>query len=67
MGALAKWVANSPLTVKQIAASLDVNRVTLHRYMSGALMPGPAVAMAIERMTGGTVTCSILAQEHGRQ
>lgn len=58
---LAEWINSQAETVEELASRLGVHRTSLHRYMSGAHMPRPAMAARIIAMTGGVVTVADLA------
>lgn len=60
MSKLQDWVKAQPATVAEVAVSLGVGRVALHRYMSGRAMPRPAMVAKIEALTGGAVTAADL-------
>lgn len=61
--ALRRWVKSSGLTVDTIADALQIHRVTLHRYMALTAMPTPRVALRIEALTQGAVTCTAMTRD----
>jgi hypothetical protein len=60
---LRRWVKSSGLTVDTIADALQIHRVTLHRYMALTAMPTPHVALRIEALTLGAVTCTAMTRD----
>ncbi len=64
---LEKWVKAQDFKVATIAAMFGCGRVALHRAMAGEVIPRPATAQTIARVTKGAVTGADLAADYHRR
>lgn len=51
----AEWLKQDPRPRTEIAAALDINRVTLYKLANGRMKPGSSLARRIEVLTDDKV------------